>query len=122
LNRFVSLKTIIFILVILSCKATAQQIDSTKMRLDRIEIAMNHMAYNLRKSGREYTSGILLNLVGGGALTAGIFSNNKSTRSSYFFVGGGVTIIGTVLLISSRYSIARAGKWRFTPTSVEIDF
>ena len=83
---------------------------------------MNYTAFNLKASGREYTAGIACSIIGGCGLALAANTEGRSPRSTYFIAGGMVSIVGAVFLITSRYSIAKAGKWRFTPNSVVLDF
>lgn len=100
----------------------SQQVDSTKMRLERLEYATQYMAGNLKLSGKQYTAGIIMQIAGVGAAVASIPSHNKSTKNILLYSGAAVSALGLIAIISSHTTIADAGKWKFWGNSITVDF
>jgi hypothetical protein len=98
----------------------AQDLDSLKHKILKMDLAINNIHYNMVRSHKEFQVGTLFIITGAALTTIGTLliidepgdlpNNNKNPALLY--AGAGMMTIGTVIQINSHKWIGRAGRKR----------
>lgn len=113
----------------------AQTSDSTKIRLEKLELQMKNLQWNLDKCHKQFRIGFLT-ILGGGIVTASAFSpiipseNNPSyipgsiaeTKKILVITGSAIQIIGLIVLIDSHSYIGDCKNLSFKGNGVSYSF
>jgi hypothetical protein len=125
-------KLLLLIFVIIPFLTSAQQSDSTQIKLSQIRQALIFMRSNLEESHAQFKIGCYISLSGAAITTLGTawkadpaktnYEGAKSFKNITTIFGAVLLLSGTIYIIYSHSFIGRAGKWQFTPTSISYDF
>lgn len=97
-----------------------QAIDSTQIKIEQLRTATIFMRESFAKSHREFKAGFLITLAGTTATTISIASNSEN--KGLLIGGSALGLIGMLIMVDSHKFIGEAGSWRFTATSIQVDF
>ncbi len=97
-----------------------QAIDSTQIKIEQLRTATIFMRESFAKSHREFRAGFLISLAGSAATTISIAANSE--KKGLLIGGSAMGFIGLLVMIDSHKFIGEAGRWRFTATSIQVDF
>ncbi len=112
----------LLLLLFISLNTCAQHSDSTLARLDRLEQAVASMSYDMEQSLRQYTTGIVIAMVGTGITTGGVFMKGGEARLGITAGGAVLSVIGVALMLEHHSTIARAGRWRWNGNAIVYKF
>lgn len=97
--------------------------DSTlSARIYKLEQSTNYMAKKLDQSGKEFTIGILSTVAGAGFAISRGYTENKFRKGLYLGGAALMGMIGVTFIYSAHCTIAQAGRWKFSPGSVRMEF
>lgn len=101
--------------------SASAQTDSTAIKLEQLRTGMIYMRENFKKSHNEFSIG-LAGVFLGGAVSATSLALEGDSKTRFIVIGSFLSTVGMFVMLDSHKFIGRAGSWKFTPTSIAVDF
>lgn len=113
------MKALSFILIICSLHAYSQ-VDSSKIKIDRVYDEVFLMKQNLQKCDKQYDIGVRISISSLFVIIGG-FIAPEHLQPYILSVGGAMALTGSIFMIDSHKYIGSAGRFRFSSNSVSLN-
>jgi hypothetical protein len=103
------MKPLLILLCCISLHSTAQQVDSTAIKIEQLRASMIFVREQLNESHHQFKSGLMVGVLGFAASCSAIPLNSPEV----LIFGGVLQLMGGLIMLDSHKYIGRAGRWEY---------